>query len=133
MLCCVGSLAAEREVFATECHRARTESAGDVVTSRRDEVSLAQHVVLGSCESHKPSPVGTIEVSFVPTGLGFALGDLSQPRRAGTELQSNAPAGHVQPDTAKKMPADSVTDPGHPRIQELHTLPVGSGILTGRV
>ena len=40
------------------------------VPSRRDELSLAQHEVLGFAQNiRKTSPVGALEVSFVPTGL----------------------------------------------------------------
>ena len=47
--------------------------------SRRDELSLAQHEVLGFAQNiRKTSPVGAIEASVVPTGLSVVLGNSSQ-------------------------------------------------------
>ncbi len=70
------------------------ESAGGVVPSRRDEVSLAQSWRAGAgvrAKSREPSPVGTIEVSIVPTRLESEM--RTEPRGSRPWLLSCAPPG----------------------------------------
>ena len=72
--------------------------------SRQGHLLLAQRFNAGAWERPlSTSPVGTIEVSFVPTGLGSLCFARTPALRAG--LSSLRPYGTAQ------QPADSVTDP----------------------
>ena len=79
------------------------------MSSRRDEVSVAQHAVLGFVWHRERSPVGAVEASIVLTGLDCVLGGL--PEHFVLGYSQGAPTGRIRPSREQETPADSVMDP----------------------